>query len=99
MAWPACDVPPPRIVIGHAVTPAGLDDAHQILARLRDHDAGRLNLVDAGVGRIQRARDGVEPHFAVDRALELATERGGIEVGGHRRGDYRAHRSFGDSEP
>ena len=82
IAWPACDVPPPRIVIETAVTPAGLDDATRSVARLRKHDAERLNLVDAGVGRVERARDGVEPHLAIDRAFELAPERGDIELGG-----------------
>ena len=40
----------------HAVPRGDLDGAHHRLGRSRDDDAERLDLVDAGVGRIQRAR-------------------------------------------
>ena len=45
--------------------------------RSRDDDAERLDLVDAGVGRIERARDLVEADFAVDRRFELALQATG----------------------
>ncbi len=51
---------------GTAEAPADLDDADDILARLRNHDAQRPDLIDAGVGRIERARDRVEADFAFD---------------------------------
>jgi hypothetical protein len=38
-----------------------LDSADDILTRPRDDDAKRLNLVNAGVSGVQRARDPVEP--------------------------------------
>ena len=67
--WPACDVPPPRGVIGTPCRAAMLDRAHHRFGRSRDDDAERLDLVDAGVGRVQRARDLVEADFAVDGRL------------------------------
>ena len=48
-----------------------LDD---VLARLRDDDAERLNLVDAGVGGVQRARDRVEADLALELGVELAAK-------------------------
>ena len=41
----------------HAVLRGDVDGAHHGLRRSRNHDAERFDLVDAGVGRIQRARD------------------------------------------
>ena len=60
---------------GAAVSCADRHCPDDVVARLHDHDAERLNLVDARVGRIQRARDGVEADFAFDRGLEIAPQR------------------------
>ena len=60
---------------GAAVLRADRHGPHDVVARLHDHDAERLDLVDAGVGRIQRARDPVEADFALDRGFEIAPQR------------------------
>ena len=57
IAWPACDVPPPRGVIGTPWRPAMVDGRLDVVARARQHHAERLDLVDAGVGGVERARD------------------------------------------
>ena len=44
------------------------------VARLHDDDAERLDLVDAGVGGIERARDLVEADFALEARFERAPE-------------------------
>ena len=75
IAWPACDVPPPRGVIGTPCRAAICDGADDVLARPRDDHAERLDLIDAGVGGVERARDAIEAHLAVDRAFEVALQR------------------------
>ena len=58
----------------HAVSRGDPDRAHHRFGRARNDDAERLDLVDAGVGRVQRARHLVEANFAVDRGFELALQ-------------------------
>ena len=72
MAWPACEVPPPRAVIGHAVPGGDGDGGGDVVARARQDHAARLDLVDAGVGRIEGARRLVEPHLAGHRRAQLS---------------------------
>ena len=57
-----------------AVAAGDLDRPDDVLARARDDDAERLDLIDAGVGGIERARDGIESDFAFDRALKVEPE-------------------------
>ena len=45
--------------------------------RLGDDHPERLDLVDAGIGGIERARDLVEADLAFDRGLQIAAERVG----------------------
>ena len=40
----------------------------------RDDNAARLDLIDAGVGRIQRARRGIEADLAVEHGAEVALQ-------------------------
>ena len=54
----------------------GVDD---VGPRLRDHDADRLDLIDAGVGGIECAGDAVEPHLALDGGFQLRAQRVGID--------------------
>ena len=54
---------------GAAKAPADLDDANNVFARLRNHHAQRPDLIDAGVGRIERPRNRVETDFACDLLL------------------------------
>ena len=65
-------------------------DADQVFARFGDHDAEGLDLIDAGVGGIEGAGDGVEADFAFDLRFQFALQSGGIDkarVGvGHRGG-------------
>src|SRR5437867_625613 len=56
------------------MAPGDLDGAHHIAAGANDDDAERFNLVDAGVGRVQPARDTVEPDFPANPAFELASK-------------------------
>ena len=69
IAWPACEVPPPRMVMGQRRRRQIVERAENVLAVSRDDDAQRLDLIDAGVGGIERARDGIEADFAFDAAL------------------------------
>jgi hypothetical protein len=48
-----------------------LDRADDVLARAGYDYAERFNLIDARVGGIERARDGVETDFPLDSLLEL----------------------------
>ena len=57
-----------------AEAPADLERAQNVLAMPGDHHAQRLDLVDAGVGGIERAGDGVEADLAFDGAFELAPQ-------------------------
>ncbi len=54
-AWPACDVPPPRSVSGQRIFVAQADGGDDVVAVAGDDDPQRLDLVDAGVGRIEGA--------------------------------------------
>jgi hypothetical protein len=67
-----------------AVLTARVHDLHEVLARLRNHDANGLNLIDAGVGRVQRAGKIVEADVAAD-AGQVAPKRGDIDPFRHRR--------------
>ena len=59
------------------------DRLQNVVLRLRNDDSDRQDLIDAGIGRIQRPRDRVEPHVAFDRTLKRPLEgtrgRGGEE--------------------
>ena len=57
------------------------DDAADVLPGLDEDDARRRDLVDAGVRCIERARDGVEAHLALDLALQLAAKRVHVDAG------------------
>src|SRR5204862_540430 len=59
---------------GNPMMPGDLDGAHDIATAAHDDNAERFNLVDAGVGGIEAARDAVESDFPVDPALELASK-------------------------
>ena len=50
-----------------------------VVARFRDDDAERLDLIDAGVGGVERARHRVEADLAGDLRLEIAAEGAGVE--------------------
>ena len=57
--------------------PRDLDGPDDILARSDDDDAERLDLVNAGIGRLQRPGYAVEPDLAVDPILELPSQEVG----------------------
>ena len=91
---PACEVPPPRAVSGtpkRAQTRHGGDD---VVRRPGQDDAERHDLVDAGIGGVQRAVEPVEADLAGDRADEGIAQAGDID--GQRLRDLRqrceAHR-------
>jgi hypothetical protein len=54
--------------------PRNLDGSHHIVSRAGHDDADRLDLVNAGVGGVQRARNAIEPDLALDVLLELALQ-------------------------
>ena len=55
--------------------PAGAGHGGQhVLARAHDGHAERLDPVDAGVGRVERARDRVEADLALEAGLEIAAQ-------------------------
>ena len=60
---------------GTAMPPADLHGADEIVARRDDHDAERLDLVDAGIGRVQAARNRVETHLALELSREFPAQR------------------------
>ena len=60
----------------HPVPARDLDGAQHVVAVADDHHAGGLDLVDAGVGRVERAADAVEAHLAVDARLQIALQVG-----------------------
>ena len=64
-----------------AMTAAGGHRTHDVFARLDHHHAERLDLIHAGIGGIERTGDGVEPHLALDVALELALDRVDVDRG------------------
>ena len=57
------------------MAPGDLDGEDDVRSRANDDDSERFNLVDARVGRVQRARGPVEPDFPFDLVFELASER------------------------
>jgi hypothetical protein len=57
--------------------PRDVDNGDDVFARARDDHAKRLDLVDAGVGGVQRPRERVEPDLTFDRRFEVALEIGG----------------------
>ena len=57
-----------------AVARGDLDGAYDILARPRDDDPERLDLVDARVGGVERPRDRVEADLARDVLFKAAAE-------------------------
>jgi len=61
---------------------ADLDGPNDVVAVIHNDDAEWLDLIDTGVGRIQRAGDAVEANFTLDVALELATQRFGVDQRG-----------------
>ena len=61
---------------------ADLKRADDVLASLGNHHAQRPDLVDAGVGGIERAGDCVEADFALDLALEFVLQSRGVHQGG-----------------
>ena len=66
---------------GAAVTPANLQAAQNVLAIPGNDHAHRLNLVDAGIGGIERARNRIEADLAFDLALQLPAERAVVQHG------------------
>ncbi len=87
---------------GAAKVPRDADDADQVLARFGDDDTEGLDLINAGVGGIEGAGDGVETDFAFNLRFQFALQSGGIDkprVGvGHRgrggEGDEAHGRAF-----
>ena len=97
IAWPACDVPPPRIVIGQPVPAAGLHDADEVLAGLDDHDArparsGR-RWRRSSRARARRRRSGLRLR-SVSRSRRSAStcERCGIGACGRHGQGHRVNR-------
>jgi hypothetical protein len=58
--------------------PADFERAENIVAVCGDDDSHRVNLIDAGVGGIERARYGIEADFAFDTRFEFTAQRRGI---------------------
>ena len=50
------------------------DDGDQILARTREDDTLRIDLVDAGVGRIEGTGNPIEPDFPTRLSLQLVAK-------------------------
>ena len=74
-----------------AELPADLDRFDDVRPRLGDDDADRLDLIDARIGGVERARDLVEPDFAFKARLERAPQADVIDwgLGWQREPDYR----------
>ena len=70
MACPACEVPPPLIVSGQRCL-RQISTTRTTSARDWENEADGLDLVHAGVGRVERARHAIEPDLALDRRLEV----------------------------
>ena len=60
------------------MAPADRDRLLDVVARARHDHAERLDLVDAGVGRVERARDRVEADLALEGGFEIASQ--GVDV-------------------
>src|SRR5687768_12817700 len=50
------------------------DRADDIVTRARHNDGERLDLINAGVGGIERTRYPIEPDLAVNRRFEIASQ-------------------------
>ena len=74
MACPACEVPPPRAVIGTPCRRAMSIVRTTSSRGSDDDDPGWLDLIHAGVGGVQGASDSVEAHVALDRGLQVALQ-------------------------
>ena len=57
-----------------AVSAGDLDRADDVVAGSDDNDPGRLDLIDAGVGGVEGASEGVEADVALDRGLQIAPQ-------------------------
>ena len=55
-----------------AVASGDRDRAQDVLARVHHYDSGGFDLIDAGVGGVEGAADGVEPHLSGDRGFEIS---------------------------
>jgi hypothetical protein len=64
-----------------AVPPRDLDNANDVLTRSGNDDAERLDLIDARVGGVERARDPIEPDFARYRLFEIALKGSDVQGG------------------
>src|SRR5204863_9027712 len=58
----------------YAVLARDVDRTRDIVRRARNDNAERLDLINARVGRVERARHGVEPDLAGNPSRELALE-------------------------
>ncbi len=58
---------------------ADLDGANDVFPRFHDDDAHRLDPVHAGIGGVERTRDLVEPHFALDDGVQIAAQSLDVE--------------------
>src|SRR5262249_45987178 len=65
---------------GTAMPAADLKRAQDILAIFGHDYTQGLDLIDAGVGGVERAGDLVEAHFPFDAAFEVATHGFGIDL-------------------
>ena len=74
---PASEEPPPRGKIGTPWLAASSTAAIDVVGRLRNDHADRLDLVVGGVGRIEHAGGAVETDFAADARGQLGLEHPG----------------------
>jgi len=58
----------------HPVPARDPDGAQHVVAVADDHHAGRLDLVDAGVGRVHRPAGAIKVDFAGDRSAQFASK-------------------------
>ena len=58
----------------HTMPRSDVHRVHYRFGRAREDHAQRLDLIDAGVGRVERARDAIEPHLTVDGGFKFALE-------------------------
>src|SRR5690606_3282407 len=56
------------------------DGFAQRVPRARHHHAEGLDLVDTGVGGVERPRDGIEADLAIHPGLQLAPQRRGAQA-------------------
>ena len=64
-------MPPPRGADRHVHLGGDLHGGDEVLGGLRDDDAERLDLVDAGVGAVELRRAGVEADLAANVLAEM----------------------------